>query len=54
MAAQRGFLEHDERHAALSAVGDPLVKLDDLIDFEIFQTALDATLQRSDGTGGWI
>lgn len=52
MAAQRGFFDLDERYAALSAAGDPLEKLGGLIDFEIFRPALDAALQRSDGSRG--
>lgn len=52
MSAQRGFFDLDERYAALSAAGDPLEKLAGLIDFEIFRPALDAALQRSDGSRG--
>jgi len=52
VAAQRGFFDLDERYAALSAAGDPLEKLGGLIDFEIFRPALDAALQRSDGSRG--
>ena len=52
MAAQRGFFDLDERYGALSAAGDPLEKLGGLIDFEIFRPALDAALQRSDGSRG--
>jgi hypothetical protein len=36
----------------VSAAGDPLEKLGVLIDFEIFRPALDAALQRSDGSKG--
>ena len=42
----------DVRYAALSAAGDALEKLSALIDFEIFRPALDAALQRSDGSKG--
>ncbi|SMD04772.1 Transposase [Novosphingobium sp. B1] len=52
MSVQRGFCDLDERYAALSAAGDPLEKLGALIDFEIFRPALDAALQRSDGSKG--
>lgn len=52
MSGQRGFFDLDERYAALSAAGDPLEKLRALIDFEIFRPALDAALQRSDGSKG--
>lgn len=46
------FFDLDERYAALPAAGDPLEKLSALIDFEIFRSALDAALQRSDGSKG--
>jgi transposase, IS5 family len=52
VSVQRGFFDLDERYAALSAAGDPLEKLSALIDFEIFRPALDAALQRSDGSKG--
>lgn len=52
VSVQRGFFDLDERYAALSAAGDPLEKLNALIDFEIFRPALDAALQRSDGSKG--
>ena len=52
MVVQRGFFDLDARYAALSAAGDPLEKLSALIDFEIFRPALDAALQRSDGSKG--
>ena len=52
VSVQRGFCDLDERYAALSAAGDPLEKLGALIDFEIFRPALDAALQRSDGSKG--
>jgi len=52
MAEQRGFFDLDERYSALSAAGDPLVKLGRLIDFEMFRPELDRALARSDGTKG--
>lgn len=52
VSEQRGFFDLDERYAAFSAAGDPLEKLGGLIDFEIFRPALDAVLQRSDGSRG--
>ena len=52
MAVQGGVFDLDERYAALSAAGDPLERLSALIDFEIFRSALDAALQRSDGSRG--
>ncbi|MEL7000211.1 MAG: hypothetical protein AAFP68_18300 [Pseudomonadota bacterium] len=44
MAYQRGFLDLDERYAALSKAGDPLERLSSFIDFEIFRPELDASL----------
>ena len=44
MAEQRGFFDLDERYAALSAAGDPLVRLAGLIDFEMFRPELDRGL----------
>jgi len=52
MAEQRGFFDLDERYTALSAAGDPLVKLGRLIDFEMFRSELDRALARSDGSRG--
>lgn len=52
VVVQRGFFDLDGRYAALSAAGDQLEKLGALIDFEIFRPALDAALQRSDGSKG--
>ena len=52
MLEQRGFFDLDARYAALSAAGDPLEKLGGLIDFEIFRSALDGALKRSDGSKG--
>jgi IS5 family transposase len=52
MSVQRGFFDLDARYAALSAAGDPLEKLDRLIDFEMFRPELDAALQRSNGSKG--
>lgn len=52
MSVQRGFFDLDARYAALSAAGDPLETLSALIDFEIFRSALDTALQRSDGSKG--
>ena len=52
MAEQRGFFDLDERYAALSAAGDPLVRLAGLIDFEMFRPELDRGLARSDGSRG--
>ena len=37
MGGQPGFFDLDERYAALSAAGDPLVRLGELVDFEVFR-----------------
>lgn len=52
MSGQRGFFDLDARYAALSSVGDPLEKLNRLVDFEIFRPEIDAALKRSDGSKG--
>ncbi len=52
MAEQRGFFDLDERYAALSQAGDPLERLLQVVDFEIFRSDLDLALQRSDGAKG--
>ena len=49
---QPGFFDLDERYAALSASGDPLVKLGKLVDFELFRPALLRALHRSDRSRG--
>ncbi len=52
MAVQPGFFDLDERHQALCASGDPLVRLSELIDFEFFRSPLLKALQRSDRLKG--
>jgi IS5 family transposase len=52
MAGQPGFFDGDERLKALSAAGDPLERLAEVIDFERFRDALDAALSRSDRAKG--
>jgi transposase, IS5 family len=52
MAGQPGFFDLDERYQALSANGDPLVRLSQLIDFEVFRAPLFTALQRSDRLKG--
>src|SRR3712207_404513 len=52
MAGQPGFFDLDERYQALSANGDPLVRLSQLIDFEVFRAPLLMALQRSDRLKG--
>jgi IS5 family transposase len=50
--AQLGFFDVDERLAALSAAGDPLERLSEVVDFELFLPVLDAALARSDRSRG--
>lgn len=50
--AQLGFFDVDERLAALSAAGDPLERLNAVVDFEVFRPVLDAALSRSDRSRG--
>src|SRR5918995_4165477 len=52
MAGQPGFFDLDERYQALSANGDPLVRLSQLIDLEVFRAPLLTALQRSDRLKG--
>ena len=52
MAGQPGFFDLDERYAALSAAGDPLLRLVELVDFEVFRPSLLRALRRSDRSRG--
>jgi hypothetical protein len=52
MAGQPGFFDSDERLKALSAAGDPLERLSQVIDFEVFRGELEAGLLRSDRSKG--
>ena len=52
MSGQPGFFDLDERYAALSAAGDPLEKLADVVDFEVFRYRLEKALKRSDRSKG--
>ena len=52
MAGQPGFFDRDERLKALSAEGDPLQRLAQIIDFEVFRGDLETALSRSDRTKG--
>jgi len=52
MVGQPGFFDLDERYAALSAAGDPLLRLSELVDFEVFRPQLLKTLRRSDRSKG--
>ena len=52
MDRQRGFFDLDERYRKLSEVGDPLTRLKELVDFELFYPALSVTLKHSDRSKG--
>lgn len=52
MAREPGFFDLDERYAALSAGGDPLVKLGEAVNFEVFRYRIEKALKRSDGSKG--
>src|SRR5499427_4424753 len=52
VTGQPGFFDGDERLQALSAAGDPLERLAQVIDFEVFRSDLEAALSRSDRTRG--
>jgi hypothetical protein len=54
MEEQPGFFDGDERLKALSAAGDPLERLAQVIDFEVFRADLEAALSRSDVNGAVI
>ena len=47
-AGQPGFFDSDERLKALSSAGDPLDRLAQVVDFEVFRGDLEAALPRSD------
>jgi transposase, IS5 family len=42
----------DERYRKLSEVGDPPMRLNELIEFDIFRPALTEVLKRTDGSKG--
>jgi IS5 family transposase len=52
MVGQPGFFDLHERYAALSAAGDPLLRLSELVDFEVFRSPLLKALRRSDRSKG--
>lgn len=52
MGGQPGFWDLDERYQRLSAAGDPLVKLNAIIPWEVFEKPLAKALKRSDGSKG--
>ena len=49
---QPGFFDGEDRLKALSAAGDPLERLAQLIDFEVFRGDLERALSRSDRARG--
>lgn len=52
MRGQPGFFDLDERYERLSAVGDPLEKLNAIIPWSVFEKPLAKALKRSDGSKG--
>ena len=52
MSGQRGFVDTDEHLKWLSAAGDPLERLSQVVDFELFRAEPDAALRRSDPAKG--
>ena len=52
MRGQPGFWDLDERYERLSAVGDPLEKLNGIIPWPVFEKPLAKALKRSDGSKG--
>jgi transposase, IS5 family len=52
MAGQPGFFDGEERLKALSASGDPLERLAEVVDFGVFRGDLEAALSRSDRMKG--
>ena len=52
MGGHPGFWDLDERYERLSAVGDPLEKLNGIIPWPVFEKPLAKALKRSDGSKG--
>ena len=52
MVRHPGFFDADTRLEALSVAGDPLVRLAEVVDFELFRPELEAALVRSDRAKG--
>ena len=52
MGQQRGFFDVDERLQELSAKGDALERLSELVDFELFRAELEGAVPRADGSKG--
>jgi hypothetical protein len=51
MAGQPGFFDGEERLKALSASGDPLERLAQVVDFEAFREDLEKALLLGPGQG---
>ena len=52
MRGQAGFWDVEERYALLSEAGDPLVKLNEVVPWEVFRKPLAKALKRSDRAKG--
>lgn len=52
MRGQPGFWDVDERYQRLSAVGDPLERLNAIIPWPVFEKPLAKAVKRSDGAKG--
>lgn len=52
MGQQRGMFDVDERLRELSAKGDALERLSELVDFELFRPDLERAVPRADGSKG--
>ena len=52
MVQQPGFFDVDGRLQELSAKGDALERLRELVDFEMFRSDLEQAVPRSDGSKG--
>jgi transposase, IS5 family len=52
MPGQRGFIDTDERCAALSAAGDPLQRVVSVVGSAVFRPALGTALARSGRSRG--
>lgn len=50
--AQPGLLDISNRYESLSKFGDPLEKINDVIDFELFRQQLESVLSQSDRSKG--
>ena len=51
-AGQTGFFDPEERNAALSAAGGPLLRLSERVGLEVFRPSLLRALRRPDRSGG--